>query len=54
MEHRLFSQISRNWAGHPLRTLATMLGFICGTSTAKGAPGDDRTGYRNLRKGNRS
>jgi hypothetical protein len=36
IEHRLFSQISRNWAGHPLRSLTTMLGFIRGTTTAEG------------------
>ncbi len=36
IEHRLFSQISRNWAGHPLRSLTTMLGFIRGTTTTKG------------------
>jgi hypothetical protein len=35
IEHRLFSQISRNWAGHPLHTLAVMLGFIRGTTTTK-------------------
>lgn len=36
IEHRLFSQISRNWAGHPLRTLDTMLGFLRGTTTNSG------------------
>jgi hypothetical protein len=36
IEHRLFSQISRNWAGHPLRSLDTMLAFIRGTTTATG------------------
>lgn len=36
IEHRLFSQISRNWAGRPLRSLAVMLGFIRGTTTSKG------------------
>jgi Rhodopirellula transposase DDE domain len=28
IEHRLFSQISRNWAGVPLRTWDTLLAFI--------------------------
>src|SRR2546425_9041842 len=28
IEHRLFSQISKNWAGVPLRTYETMLNFI--------------------------
>jgi hypothetical protein len=36
VEHRLFSQISRNWAGKPLRTLNIMLGYIRGTSTTTG------------------
>src|SRR5205085_1396510 len=33
-EHRLFSQISRNWAGVPLRSWDTMLAFIRGTTIA--------------------
>jgi hypothetical protein len=36
IEHRLFSQISRNWAGKPLRTLGIMLGYIRGTTTTTG------------------
>lgn len=36
IEHRLFSQISLNWAGKPLRTLETMLNFIRGTATSTG------------------
>lgn len=36
VEHRLFSQISRNWEGKPLRTLGTMLGYIRGTTTTTG------------------
>jgi hypothetical protein len=36
IEHRLFSHISLNWAGKPLRTLEMMLGYIRGTTTAKG------------------
>lgn len=36
IEHRLFSQISRNWAGHPLRTLTVMLNFLRGTTTSTG------------------
>jgi hypothetical protein len=36
VEHRLFSQISRNWAGKPLRSLAVMLGYIRGTTTTTG------------------
>jgi hypothetical protein len=36
IEHRLFSQITRNWEGKPLRSLDIMLGYIRGTSTATG------------------
>jgi hypothetical protein len=36
VEHRLFSQISRNWQGKPLRTLRMMLGYIRGTRTETG------------------
>ncbi len=36
IERRLFSQISRNWAGVPLRTWETLLAFIRGTTTAPG------------------
>lgn len=36
VEYRLFSQISRNWAGKPLRTFATMLNYIRGTGTETG------------------
>ena len=36
IEHRLFSEISQNWAGQPLRTFETMLGFISSTTTKTG------------------
>jgi len=36
VEHRLFGPITINWAGHPLRTLDTMLGLIRGTQTRTG------------------
>jgi hypothetical protein len=36
VEHRLFSQISRNWAGKPLRSLSITLGYIRGTTTETG------------------
>ncbi len=36
IEHRLFSMISLNWAGKPLRSLATMTALIRGTSTTTG------------------
>jgi hypothetical protein len=36
IEHRLFSQISQNWAGQPLRTFEVMLGYIRDTTTNTG------------------
>jgi hypothetical protein len=36
IEHRLFSQISRNWAGQPLTDIDTMLNYIRTTKTATG------------------
>ena len=36
VERRLFSQISTNWAGQPLRSLSIMLGYIRGTTTVTG------------------
>jgi hypothetical protein len=36
VEHRLFSYISMNWAGKPLRSLGIMLGYIRGTTTRSG------------------
>lgn len=36
IEHRLFSYISLNWAGHPLRSLKQMLGYIQTTTTKTG------------------
>jgi DDE family transposase len=36
IEHRLFSRISLNWAGKPLRSLETMLYSIRGTTTRTG------------------
>jgi len=36
IEPRLFSQISLNWAGTPLRTFETMLGYLRDTTTTTG------------------
>ena len=36
VEHRLFSFISKNWEGKPLRSLEIMLGYIRGTRTKTG------------------
>jgi hypothetical protein len=36
IEHRLFSHVSLNWAGRPLRTVDTMLAYLRGTTTQAG------------------
>jgi len=36
IEHRLFSEISKNWAGRPLDSYQTILNYIRRTTTAKG------------------
>lgn len=36
VEYKLFSQISINWEGKPLQSLALMLGYIRGTTTSTG------------------
>jgi hypothetical protein len=36
IEHRLFSFISSNWRGEPLRDYETIINLIAGTTTAKG------------------
>ena len=36
VEHRLFSFISSNWRGEPLRDYETVVGLIAGTTTVKG------------------
>jgi hypothetical protein len=36
IEHHLFSYISLNWAGKPLRTFETLIGYIRGTTTGMG------------------
>jgi hypothetical protein len=51
VEHRLFSQISRNWAGKPLRSLNIMLGYIRGTTTTTGLKVTARLDEGTYRKG---
>ena len=36
VEHRLFGPIAKNWSGHPLRPMDTLLGFVRGTTTRTG------------------
>jgi hypothetical protein len=47
VEHRLFAPVSTNWAGQPLRSLATMLGWVRGTTVGGvGVTASlDRAGY---------
>ena len=51
VEYRLFSQISMNWAGRPLRTLQMMLGYIRGTTTSTGLRVQALTDERMYEKG---
>ena len=36
IEHRLFSQISKNWRGRPLESLAVIVSLIASTTTVSG------------------
>ena len=51
VEHRLFSPITTNWAGQPLRTVETMLACIRGTQTAAGLNVRARQVHRVYRTG---
>ena len=51
VEHRLFSYISINWAGKPLKTLEMMLGYIRGTTTATGLKVKAYSDKRNYTRG---
>jgi hypothetical protein len=51
VEHRLFSQISKNWEGKPLTTLEVMLGYIRGTTTTTGLTVKARLDEGTYRKG---
>jgi len=46
VEHRLFSFISSNWRGEPLRDYETVVGLIAGTTTAKGLKVSCRLDHR--------
>jgi hypothetical protein len=53
VEYQLFSHISMNWSGQPLRNLDVMLAFIRGTTTSAGLKVEaqlDQEIYRNGRK----
>jgi hypothetical protein len=51
VEYRLFSHISINWAGQPLRSLDAMLAFIRGTTTTAGLKVEAHLDQRIYRKG---
>jgi Rhodopirellula transposase DDE domain len=51
VEHRLFSFISSNWRGEPLRNYQTVVGLIAGTTTAKGLKVTCRLDRRKYRVG---
>jgi hypothetical protein len=51
IERRLFSQISVNWEGKPLRSLSLMLGYIRGTKTVTGLKVKAVLDERTYRKG---
>jgi hypothetical protein len=46
VEHRLFSFISSNWRGEPLRDYETVVGLIAGTTTAQGLKVSCRLDHR--------
>jgi hypothetical protein len=51
IEYRLFSEISKNWEGKPLRSLSAMLAYIRGTTTAAGLIVNAVLDERTYRKG---
>ncbi len=51
IEHRLFSEISKNWAGHPLDSYETILNYIRTTSTSTGLRVQAHFVDRNYEKG---
>ena len=51
VERRLFSQISTNWEGRPLRTLGIMLAYIRGTTTTTGLKVDAHLDENTYSKG---
>jgi transposase len=51
IEHRLFSFISKNWRGHPLDSLATIVNLISHTTTANGLYVEASLDYASYEKG---
>jgi transposase len=54
VEYRLFSHISKNWAGQALRSLDAMLAFIRGTTTTVGLRVEARLDFGIYRKGRKA
>lgn len=51
VEHRMFSEISKNWAGHPLESFDILLNFINNTKTQKGLCIETHVDDREYEKG---
>jgi len=51
IEHRLFAFISKNWRGHPLDSLATIVNLISHTTTDTGLYVEASLDYANYEKG---
>ena len=51
IEHRLFSEISKNWAGRPLDSYETVLNFIRTTKTKTGLKVNARLVNKQYAKG---
>jgi hypothetical protein len=54
VEHRLFSFISSNWRGEPLRDYETVVRLIAGTTTSKGLTVTCHLDHRKYPMGERS
>jgi hypothetical protein len=53
IEHRLFSEITKNWQGKPLKTLATMFNYIRTTGTNTGLAVEAHLMRKKYQKGER-
>jgi hypothetical protein len=51
IEHRLFSEISKNWAGYPLKNYETVLNYIRTTKTSTGLTVDAELVTKTYEKG---
>jgi hypothetical protein len=51
VEHRMFSEISKSWAGHPLESFETLLNFVRSTKTQTGLKVEAYFDPREYKKG---